>query len=138
MVQAQAYRYLQAHFHAALQPFDLTIAEWSLIGLLFDTKEMTLTQITHALKSKASHPTVLVDRLEARGLVSRHNQKNDKRTKLVSLTPQGRARVPEIENQVRQRIGLAVGHIDRKLLEDYFKALQMLAVGRPTEVVFKD
>jgi DNA-binding MarR family transcriptional regulator len=138
LVQAQAYRYLQAHFQAALKPFDLTIPEWSLLGLLYDHNEMTLTQITAALKSKASHPTVLVDRLEERDLVHRSVHKNDKRTKLVALTPKGKALVPEIENIARAHIGQAVGHVDRKLLENYFQVLQLLAVGRATEVVFKD
>ncbi len=138
LIQAQAYRYLQVQFQAALAPFELTIPEWSLLGLLYDNKEMNLTQITQALKTKASHPTVLVDQLEKRGLVSRSLHRKDKRTKIVSLTAKGKDLVPNVEMQARVRIGLAVGHIDRELLEDYFKALQMLAAGRPTEVVFKD
>jgi DNA-binding MarR family transcriptional regulator len=137
LTQAQAYRYLQVQFQAALKPYELTIPEWSLMGLLYDNKKMTLTQIGLALKSKASHPTVLVDRLEDRGLVRRIQNKDDKRIKLVELSQKGKALVPQIESQARAQIAMAVGHIDRKLLEDYFKALQLLAMGRPTKVVYE-
>lgn len=127
LIQAQAYRNLQAHFWAALKPFGVTIPEWSLLGVLNDNGQMTLTELTKALRSKASHPTVLVDELEDRGLVRRIPHKTDKRTKLVSLSPKGKALVPKVELAARTHIREMLGDVDRDSLETYFIVLQQLA-----------
>ncbi len=127
LVQAQAYKMLQQHFRAGLKPYGITIPEWSLLGVVFDHGQMTLTEITHVLKSKASHPTVLVDNLVARGLLDRVTHPEDKRTKLVTLTPKGRALVPEIEAAVRASIRKAIEHVPRAELEAYYRVLSMLA-----------
>lgn len=127
LVHAQAYRVLQLEFRTGLEPYGLSIPEWSLMGVVYDTDNMTLTQIADALRSKASHPTVLVEQLMERGLLSRTSHPDDRRVRVVTLTAKGRSLVPKIESSVRASIRDAVNHIPREELATYFGVLAQLA-----------
>lgn len=127
LVQAQAYRMLQHNFRVGLDPYGITIPEWSLLGVVYDNGQLTLSEITYILKSKASHPTVLVENLLVRGLLDRSHHPEDKRTKIVTLTAEGKRLIPEIEAAVRISIGSAISHIPRKDLETYYNVLTLLA-----------
>lgn len=50
---------------------------------------MTLTQLAAAHGVDAPYATLIVDKLEAHGLVERHPHPDDRRRKLVTLTPAG-------------------------------------------------
>ncbi len=127
LVQANAYRNLQQHFRAALAPYKISIPEWSLLGMVYDSGPLTLTEITEHLKSKASHPTVLVDNLAELGLLNRQPREDDRRVKVVTVTPKGGNLVPEIERAVRISIASALQHISRQDLEIYYKVLSQIA-----------
>ena len=129
LVQAQAYRMLQQHFRAGLEPFHITIPEWSLLGVVFDGGQLSLTEITHILKSKASHPTVLVETLVERGLLDRQVHPKDKRTKVVTVTAAGKKLIPQIEASVRASIRSAIQHVPRPELEVYYRVLAMFAAS---------
>ncbi|RMI35588.1 MarR family winged helix-turn-helix transcriptional regulator [Nocardia stercoris] len=54
---------------------------------------LSVKQLAHAAAMDAPAATVAVNDLEERGLVVRECDPNDRRTKLVSITPAGRAAV---------------------------------------------
>jgi DNA-binding MarR family transcriptional regulator len=59
--------------------------------MLFQLREgpATLSQLAQANRVDAPYATLIVDKLEAHGLVERHPHPDDKRRKLVALTPRG-------------------------------------------------
>ena len=67
---------------------------------LFDAP-MTLTQLAEATGSDAPATTVAINDLEHRGLVQRQPHPDNKRAKLVSLTPAGRQMVEKVRRTVR-------------------------------------
>ena len=123
LIQAQAYRNLQALFRSALEEFKLTIPEWTLLGLVYEHNAMSLKELTESMKSKASHPTILVNQLAARGLVERTASPLDQRMKQVRLTSAGRDLVVQAEGKVKQTIITALSGVDREVLERYFTVL---------------
>lgn len=62
---------------------------------------MTLTQLAEATGSDAPATTVAVNDLEHRGLVERQPHPDNKRAKLVSLTPAGRKMIELVQHTVR-------------------------------------
>jgi DNA-binding MarR family transcriptional regulator len=130
LAQVQAYRRLQDLFRIGLLPFGLTIPEWTLLGVVFDAEELTLSQITALLKSKASHPTVLVDALVGRGLLDRRSDSFDRRSRLVTLTPKGKQMVPQIEKHVRAHLSHELRTIPYESLLNYYSVLAMLSAMR--------
>jgi DNA-binding MarR family transcriptional regulator len=67
---------------------------------LFDAP-MTLTQLAEATSSDAPATTVAVNDLEHRGLVERYPHPENKRAKLVSLTPAGIRMIELVRRTVR-------------------------------------
>jgi DNA-binding MarR family transcriptional regulator len=63
---------------------------------------LSLSGIAETVGVDAPYATLIVDTLEARGLVQRHTDPADRRRKLVSLTPAGREAVSRVARIQRQ------------------------------------
>ncbi len=126
LIQARAYRSLSQHFSFILKPFDLTIAEWTTLGVLSEKDATTMGELASSLDTKPSHPTVIIDKLEAKGLVTRTSADYDSRIKAVRLTKEGRAFIKDAEPKVRQALSLYLRTIPREKLVAYFEVLQSL------------
>lgn len=74
-----------------LRPFDLTAQQVWLLAELSEGEGVPIGSLAEAMHCHGSNVTGMVDRLEARGLVIRVPSPNDRRVKLVALTPEGRA-----------------------------------------------
>ncbi|WP_320781919.1 MarR family winged helix-turn-helix transcriptional regulator [Streptomyces sp. CRN 30] len=67
----------------------LTGAQARLLSLL-SLEPLPMRRLARKLKCEPSNVTGIVDRLEARGLVQRRPDPNDRRVKLAAATPEGR------------------------------------------------
>ncbi|WP_200307602.1 MarR family winged helix-turn-helix transcriptional regulator [Streptomyces adelaidensis] len=67
----------------------LTGAQARLLGLL-SLEPLPMRRLAQKLRCEPSNVTGIVDRLEARGLVERRPDPNDRRVKLAAATTQGR------------------------------------------------
>lgn len=68
---------------------ELSPAQCHLLNVIDPAQPMPMKQLADALACDASNVTGLVDRLEARGLVCRQASSEDRRVKVLSLTPLG-------------------------------------------------
>jgi DNA-binding MarR family transcriptional regulator len=73
----------------------------------------SLKQIADMTGSDAPATTVAVNQLENRGLVERNPHPDNRRTKLVSVTPAGRQLVELIRRTVRDDAPLAMQHLSK-------------------------
>ena len=69
--------------------FDLSPAQCHLLHLMEPARPIPMGRIAEALACDASNVTGLVDRLESRGLVRRQPSAEDRRVKVLELTPAG-------------------------------------------------
>ena len=69
--------------------FDLSPAQCHLLHLMQPAQPIPMGRIAEALACDASNVTGLVDRLESRGLVRRQPSAEDRRVKVLELTPAG-------------------------------------------------
>jgi len=69
--------------------FDLSPAQCHFLHLLEPGQPVPMGKIADALACDASNVTGLVDRLEARGLIRRRPSPEDRRVKVLELTPSG-------------------------------------------------
>lgn len=100
--------------------WDLSPAQFNLLNLLPESPEgLTQSELSRELLTHRSNITGLVDRLEARGLVRRQAQADDRRAWRVVLTPAGLA-------------------LTREILPHYYRAAEAVwrgvSVRRATEV----
>ena len=69
--------------------FQLSPAQCHVLHLIEPGRPIPMGQIADTLACDASNVTGLVDRLEARGLVRRRPSPEDRRVKVIGLTPTG-------------------------------------------------
>lgn len=82
--------------------FELSTAQCHVLHLMEPGQPMPMGKLAGALACDASNVTGLVDRLESRGLVSRHADASDGRVKVLKLTPAGaRLRSTVIERMIK-------------------------------------
>jgi len=70
-------------------PFALRPVEYTVLTLIAENPGGSLTRLARALAVTAPHITVMVDRLEGRGLVAREQSAEDRRTQVLHTTAKG-------------------------------------------------
>lgn len=78
-------------FHRAMAPLGLTPGRLAVLLLLEAQPEMRQAALAEALRVKPSNLAVLLDGLEADGLIRRVEDAQNRRANLLRLTPAGRA-----------------------------------------------
>lgn len=77
--------------------WNLSPSQFNLLNLLADQPDgRTQVELSRSLIMHRSNVTGLIDRLEARGLVRRHDSEHDRRAYRVMLTPAGRRLIVQI------------------------------------------
>lgn len=71
------------------KPFELRPVEYTVLTLIAENPGGSLARLARALAVTAPHITVMVDRLEARGLVARSQSEADRRTQVLHTTRKG-------------------------------------------------
>lgn len=80
-----------AQFHAHVRSQGLRVPEWRVLACLVDDDGMMITQLAKLSLMEQSRMTRIVDQMDARGLVTRAPDRDDKRRVRVCLTADGRA-----------------------------------------------
>src|ERR1700716_2825316 len=84
-----AFERVHAHFAVAVAELDLAPMQAKALHELNVEPPISMRELAERLKSDPSNVTGLIDRLEARGLVERRPDPNDRRIKGLALTPAG-------------------------------------------------
>lgn len=79
----------RATLPALAAELELSPAQCHLLNLMEPDRPLPMGQLAGALACDASNVTGLVDRLESRGLVQRSPSAEDRRVKVLTLTPMG-------------------------------------------------
>ena len=77
------------HFERAATLLELTKQQAHALYVLSVDGPRSMSDLAETLACDASSVTGLIDRLEARGLVSRHSVPSDRRMRMLTLTPAG-------------------------------------------------
>lgn len=73
-----------------MKKYDLTMPQFNVLRILRGAKEsINVQKIKDRMVEKSPNLTRLIDKLESKQFLSRSNASNDKRTILVSITPEG-------------------------------------------------
>ena len=91
-------RYHEEYEDAAAE-HTLTGAQARLLGLL-SLEPLPMRRLAQKLRCEPPNVTGIVDRLEARGLVERHPDPNDRRVKLAVTTAEGRRVAGSLRNSL--------------------------------------
>src|SRR6266699_6679868 len=79
----------RAHLPSCGARFDLSPTQCHVLHLIEPGRPLPMSRLAESLSCDASNVTGLVDRLESRGLVRRRPSAEDRRVKVLDLTPTG-------------------------------------------------
>jgi len=95
LVLMKAYRTLERHARRSIEPLGLGSSDFAILELLLHRGQQAVNAIGRRVDLTSGAITSAVDRLAAQGLVVRTADAEDRRTRFVSLTPKGTARIRE-------------------------------------------
>jgi len=96
LVLMKAHRTLERHARRSIEPLDLGSSDFAILELLLHKGTQPVGAIGRRVDLTTGAITSAIDRLEARGLVARTSDPDDRRTRFVSLTSKGAARIREV------------------------------------------
>lgn len=126
LLQAKSYRIIRAHLAKILAAFDLSIPEWTILGQVFEQDGVRLAELSEILSVEAPLVTTLADQLEKKGHISRSDDPQDRRAKLLTLTQKGKEIVPLIENDASLKIKDLLKDIAIEDLSAYYRVLEFI------------
>ena len=118
----QLFRTKRREVAALHSDFDLNPAQVHLILNLDPARGVPMSELAEALACDASYITGLADKVEARGLVQRQPNPDDRRVKLLRLTEKGAG----IRDKLIERVSIpprfiaALSQADKLALKDIF------------------
>jgi long-chain acyl-CoA synthetase len=102
---------LVRHLEAALDPLDLSLPQYRLLGFLAEG-ETPSSKLATSMAVSPPSVTAVVDGLVARGLVERRSDATDRRRFPLVLTDAGRDVLARANGAVGQRLGEILGYLD--------------------------
>jgi MarR family 2-MHQ and catechol resistance regulon transcriptional repressor len=132
LVLMKAHRSVARHAARSIEPSGLGPSDFAVLEVLLSKGPQKVNDIGRRVDLTSGSITTAVDRLEARGLVVRELDDADRRTRIVRLTPVGRAHIAEVfadHAAALEAASSALTKPERKTLIDLLKKLG-LAVDR--------
>ncbi|HSE61583.1 MAG TPA: MarR family transcriptional regulator [Candidatus Saccharimonadales bacterium] len=130
VLQSRAQRAIKSSLAAALRAYELTMMQWSIIGLIHEAGEkgVRISDLAQQLDTSLAFVTTTVNMLEAKNLVRRTGHMHDSRAKVVTLDEKFASQVWTVEQAIasEQRQTLYSGLSDSDI-ETYFKVLRHIA-----------
>lgn len=137
LVLWKAFDALQAHALKNIASLGLGLSDFGVLELLLHKGPLPVNAIGEKVRLTGGSVSVAIDRLKAKGLVERRNDPDDRRTRMVHLTAEGRkliecafARHAEAMEQAASGVnGRERAELIRLLKQLGLKAEELLRVG---------
>lgn len=129
IVQAAAHRSLQKECDRLLKPFGITKVQWLIIGAVLDAGKpgISITKLTQVLGTTMPYMTTSINLLESKGWLIRTSNRQDSRSKLVTIAEGNVACCEDIEKTLRTGLRQTIyADVDPVEFRTYLKVLFQL------------
>jgi MarR family transcriptional regulator, 2-MHQ and catechol-resistance regulon repressor len=136
LVLMKAHRTLERHARRSIEPLRLCSSDFAILELLLHRGPQPVNAIGRRIDLTSGAISSAVDRLEAQSLVARTSDPEDRRTRFVSLTPKGTARIREVFGEHKVAMDGATSGLtkaERETLINLIKKLGRTAERQLTE-----
>ena len=130
LVLMRAHRALSRHAMKTIEPSGLGFSDFAVLEVLLNKGPHKVNDIGRRVDLTSGSITTAIDRLENRGLVVRGLDGEDRRSRIVRLTPAGRARIVEVFAEHAAALEVAskgLTKAERKTLIELLKKLGIAA-----------
>jgi len=129
VVLARAYLAIYKHVAADVARYDLTASEFGILEALYHKGPLLLGDLQRKILVTSGGVTYLVNRLVAKGLVTRESFPGDKRSRFAVLTPEGSALIKQIFPGHAKRLAKVMGELSPKEQRKLTALLRTLGKG---------
>ncbi len=132
-------RLVREAFDCRLAALDLNLTQASLLGYVDEFGATTQTRLADRLGIGRAAAGTIIDQLQARGLVERRPDPDDRRVWLVAITDAGRSlagQVTDVDEVLRAELRHGIGREERQALAWVMQRLQhnlRSAINRPVD-----
>lgn len=109
---------------------DVTVAEWSFMRALYDLEPTPPSVLAERMGMTKGAISKLAERLVAKGLVERTESQQDRRAHSLSLTREGRAKIPVLASLADENDAEFFGVLTKEEHETLDRILKVLAERR--------
>jgi DNA-binding MarR family transcriptional regulator len=121
---------LSRNLSGLLKTEDLSSTQYNVLRILRGAPEgLPCGEIGNRMITRDPDITRLLDRLEKRGLISRHRETKDRRMVMARITPDGIKLLSRMDEPVRQAHHAQLGHLGRERLKALTALLQVARGG---------
>lgn len=117
------------YFERIGEPQDLRPVEFTVLMLVWTNEDVTLKRLTQVLGVTAPNITVVLDRLEARGLVRRIRSQADRRSLIIRMQPAGERLAREVADLSRTMEDPALSMLEPAERRTLARLLQRVIAG---------
>lgn len=131
IMQSKAYRSLRVFMAGLLKKYELTMMQWAIIGLVYesDKKGIKVSDIAERLDTTVAFVTTHINLLSTLDFVERTVGLKDSRVRVISINPKAKKRIQKIENDLRSQMRRKLYRlITPEELSAYIKVLNKLAL----------
>jgi MarR family 2-MHQ and catechol resistance regulon transcriptional repressor len=128
LVLMKAHRSLRRHAVASIASLDLGLSDFVVLEMLLHKGPMKVNDIGRKVDLTSGSITTAVDRLQARGLVSREINREDSRSRIVQLTAKGRTLIRTAFAAHAARMEKATGGLNIKERTELVALLKKLGL----------
>jgi len=113
---ARTAEYLASAISSVLKTADLTITQYNVLRILrgAGSEGLSCSEVSERMVTKESDITRLLDRVEARGFISRERPANNRRIVVARITDEGQGVLAELDAPVDELNRSLVGHLGTK------------------------
>ncbi len=104
VVLSRAHQSISAHLNADVARHDLTLMEFGILEVLYHKGPLLLGEVQRRILVSSGGITYLIDRLEAKGLVTRKTCDHDRRARYATLAQAGEEFIQRIFPEHANRI----------------------------------
>ena len=96
LVMMKAHRALQRLATHSIESSDMCLSDFAVMEMLLHKGPQPVNEIGRRIELTSGAITTAVDRLESRGLVTRESHEDDRRARIVRLTPRGKEQAAKV------------------------------------------
>lgn len=123
--------YMMVALARQLRSEEMSIVEFGAIHLLLRGKPLRINELADGLAQPLPATSRIVSTLVERGLVERHEDPDDRRAKVLTLTPAGRTLIEGLAQSLVAEVGVALSNIEGDVRDTMRPVFEML-VARET------
>jgi MarR family transcriptional regulator, 2-MHQ and catechol-resistance regulon repressor len=129
IVLARCYGSIAAYVEQSIAAEKLCLSDFMVLEVLLHKGPLTISEIGKKVLLANASMTSAIDRLDERGLVLRKADEEDRRIRLIHLTPRGRALISAIFDRHQRQLEVLMSDLSQTERTQLYRGLKKLGLA---------